>query len=111
LEIHTKKGEIQVAEKVQEPKLTRIREKGQITLPAEIRRKYNLKEGDLVGFQETPEGILISPKAVIAAKLLDEIGAKLRESGITLEEMLESGRKIRGELLKEMYGMDSAEDA
>ncbi|HEY7349869.1 MAG TPA: AbrB/MazE/SpoVT family DNA-binding domain-containing protein [Ktedonobacterales bacterium] len=100
-----------MAEKVQEPKLTRIREKGQITLPAEIRRKYNLKEGDLVGFQETPEGILISPKAVIAAKLLDEIGAKLRESGITLEEMLESGRKIRGELLKEMYGMDSAEDA
>lgn len=100
-----------MTEKVQEPKLARIREKGQITLPADIRRKYNLKEGDVVGFQETPEGILISPKAVIAAKLLDEIGAKLRESGITLEEMLESGRKIRGELLKEMYNMDSASDA
>lgn len=100
-----------MAEKVQEPKLARIREKGQITLPAEIRRKYHLKEGDLVGFQETPEGILITPKAVIAAKLLDEIGAKLRESGVTLEELLASGREIRGDLLKEMYGMDPAEDA
>ncbi len=100
-----------MTKKMQEPKLARIREKGQITLPAEIRRKYNLKEGDLIGFQETPEGILISPKAVIAARLLDEMSAKLRESGVTLEEMLESGREIRGELLKEMYGIDAAEDA
>ncbi|MCL4473029.1 MAG: AbrB/MazE/SpoVT family DNA-binding domain-containing protein [Actinobacteria bacterium] len=44
-----------------------IRNKGQITLPAKIRRKLGLEEGDFVEIEETPEGILLKPRKLIDA--------------------------------------------
>jgi AbrB family looped-hinge helix DNA binding protein len=87
-----------------ERKLVRIQEKGQVTLPAEFRRRLGLKKGDLVLVEETPDGVLITPQEIVALKALDEIGAALKEQGLTLEDMIESGRKIREELYREQYG-------
>jgi AbrB family looped-hinge helix DNA binding protein len=91
-----------------ERKLVRIQEKGQVTLPVAVRKRLGLKKGDLVAITETPEGVLITPQEVVAAKALDQIGAILREQGISLEELIESGREIRGELIHELYGIDSS---
>ncbi len=44
----------------------RVQEKGQVTIPRRIRQKLNLKQGDLVIFEETEAGILIKPAAVVA---------------------------------------------
>ena len=38
-----------------ERRLVRVQEKGQVTLPAELRRKLGLKRGDLVTVTETEE--------------------------------------------------------
>src|SRR6266487_3455290 len=84
--------------------LVRVQEKGQVTLPTELRRKLGLKKGDLVEVTETPQGLLITPQEVLAQTALDEIGAALRERGVTLDELIESGREIRGELIKDEYG-------
>lgn len=43
----------------------RVQEKGQVTIPLEIRKKLNLKKGDLVTFVETETGVLIKPAEVI----------------------------------------------
>ena len=91
-------------------KLSMVQEKGQVTIPVEIRRKLGLKKGDRVAFIETEEGVLISPREVVVMHALDQIGAMLREKGITLEEMMESGREIRRELVKEKYGLDPDAD-
>lgn len=85
--------------------LVRIQEKGRITLPAGIRKRLGLKRGDLVAVVETPDGVLIAPPGVVAMKALDEIGEALREQGLTLEDMIERGRAIRGQLLEEQYGI------
>ena len=37
--------------------------------------------------------------------ILDQIGQALKERGIDLEELIESGREIRGELIKEKYNL------
>ena len=87
-----------------EVKYVRIQEKGQVTLPADIRKRLGLKKGDLVAVEETPDGVLITPQAVLALKALDEMGAILREQGVTLEDWMESGRAIREELYREKYG-------
>jgi AbrB family looped-hinge helix DNA binding protein len=100
-----------VARIMTERKLVRIQEKGQVTLPAETRRKLGLKKGDLVAVTETPEGVLITPQQVVAMRALDRIGEVLREKGLTLEELIESGRDIRGQILKEQYGLNPEEDA
>jgi AbrB family looped-hinge helix DNA binding protein len=89
-----------------QPNLVRVQEKGQVTLPAAIRKQLGIKKGDLVAVEVTPDGVLITPRAVLAIKALDEIGAILRDKGVTLEEWMESGREIREELAREQYGLD-----
>lgn len=44
----------------------RVQEKGQVTIPRQIRKKLNLKRGDLVVFVETDEGVIVKPASVIA---------------------------------------------
>ena len=80
--------------------------KGPVTLHARIRKNLGIKKGDLVSVTETPEGVVITHQKVVASKEFDEIEAILNEHGLTLEEIIESGREIRGELLREMYGIE-----
>jgi AbrB family looped-hinge helix DNA binding protein len=96
-------GEVRMARS----NLVRVQEKGQVTLPVSVREQLGIKRGDLVAVSATPEGVLITPQRVVASALLDEIGEALAEQGLTLDELIESGREIRGELLREMYGIDS----
>jgi antitoxin PrlF len=86
-------------------KLSAVQEKGQVTIPAEIRKKLGLKKGDLVAFVETDLGVLISPQEVIATEALDQVGRVLKESGLSLEELIETSREVRGKLLEEEYGL------
>jgi AbrB family looped-hinge helix DNA binding protein len=89
------------------PKLSVVQTKGQVTIPVEIRKKLGLKKGDLVAFIETEQGVLITPQEVIAMGALDRIGEALRKRGISLDELIESGREIRGQLLQEEYGIEA----
>jgi AbrB family looped-hinge helix DNA binding protein len=79
----------------------RIQEKGQVTIPLEIRQKLKLKKGDLVTFIETDKGVVIKPAEVIALDALDDIGRALEAKGYSLEEMIERGRAIREEIIQE----------
>ncbi len=78
----------------------RVQERGQVTIPKDIREKLDLKKGDLVTFIETEQGVIIRPAEIVMASALDEIGRALKERGISLEEMMARGREIRGELLE-----------
>jgi AbrB family looped-hinge helix DNA binding protein len=86
-------------------KLVRVQEKGQVTIPQEIRKKLGLKRGDLVAVVETPDGVFITPQQVVATKALDSIGDILKEQGLSLAELIAQGRDIRRDLLQETYGI------
>jgi AbrB family looped-hinge helix DNA binding protein len=86
-------------------KLVRIQEKGQVTIPQEIRKKLGMKRGDLVAVMETPEGVFIAPQQVLATTAFESIGNILKEKGLSLEELIASGRHIRTNLLQETYGI------
>src|SRR6476659_355655 len=90
-----------------ERNLVRVQEKGQVTLPADVRKQLGLKKGDLVAVVATPDGVLITRQETIASKALDRIGEVLREQGVTLDELIESGRDERADLLAEQYGIQS----
>ena len=85
--------------------IVRVQEKGQVTIPQEIREKLDLKKGDMVTFVETDAGVVIKPAEVVVSDALDEIGRALKEKGISLEELLDRGRDIRGELVEEEYDL------
>ena len=86
-------------------KLVRMQEKGQVTIPQGIRKKLGLKRGDLVAVMETPEGVFITPQQVVATKAFDRIGDILKEQGLSVDELIASGREIRTDLLQETYGI------
>jgi antitoxin PrlF len=85
--------------------IVRVQEKGQVTIPLEIRKKLNLKKGDLVTFVEIEDGVIIRPAEVIVTQALDEIGKALEDKGISLDELIERGRGVRGQIIKEEYGL------
>ena len=85
----------------------KVQERGQVTLPASVRRSLGIKKGDVVSVTVTDQGILITPQKVVAAELLDKIGSILRESGLTLDELIDSGREERAQILREKYGLGS----
>ncbi len=86
-------------------KISVVQEKGQVTIPEDIRRRWGLKEGSLVAIEETEEGILLRPQEA-ALDVLDRLGKLLADRGIDLEELLASGREIREEIVSELYGTE-----
>ncbi len=85
-----------------ERRLVRVQEKGQVTLPAEVRRKPHAKKGDLVAVIETPEGVLITPQEVVAAKALDRIGEIL--SSVLIAASISTEGAARDLLLRGFRG-------
>jgi len=92
-------------------KFIRMQEKGQVTIPTEIRKKLGLKRGDLVAVMETPDGVFITPQQVLATKALDRIGDVLKEQRLSVDELIASGREIRADLLQETYGITESPKA
>lgn len=79
--------------------LVRVQEKGQVTIPSQIRKKLKLKKGDLVIFEETETGAVIRPAEVLVSDALTQISKALQAKGITLEEIIERGRELRSDLI------------
>lgn len=44
----------------------------------------------------------------VAAVLLDMIGESIRSQNLTLDDLIESGRAERDNLLREMYGIETS---
>ncbi len=84
-----------------------VQKKGQVTIPIELRRKLGIEEGGVVAFVETEDGVLISPRQVLTMQALDRIGEVLKERGLSLESLIESGREIRARIVEEEYGPEA----
>ncbi len=54
---------------------------------------------------ESSEDERIKLQEIVAVSALAEIGDELQKQGLSLDEMIERGRTIRGHLLREQYGI------
>jgi len=73
--------------------LARVSSNGQITVPIEIRRKLNIKEGDKIIFLEKPNGeIILQNSSVIAIR---EAQSKLSDIQLSEDEILQDVMDIR----------------
>ncbi len=67
--------------------LAKLTSKGQITVPAEIRRRLKLKEGDKVFFVEDKGRIYFENSSQIALKKIqDEMDGEAEKAGFRTEE-------------------------
>ncbi len=68
-----------------------LRDKGVLTLPMSLRRKYNLRPGDVFTLIDLGDGgFLFSLKASRLAGLGDKVGEMLDENGVSLDDMLQT---------------------
>ena len=81
-----------------------IRRKGVITLPAKLRRQYELEEGDVFTLVDLGDGsFLLTPQVSQVARLGDQIARLMEEEGVTVEEMLEALDQEREIYYREHY--------
>jgi len=77
--------------------LLKLRRFAQLTLPIELRRQFNLAEGDYVEAQAVKDGILLKPVSVVErdkarkelARVLKEVHAKQPASKLSPREQEE----------------------
>jgi len=50
----------------------RVRERGQITIPASVRRSAGIEEGSTVELELRPEGLLLRPSLIVETNGLDD---------------------------------------
>jgi len=80
-----------------------LREKRQVTLPANLCRELNLEPGDLLDAAVEDGKLVIRPARKAALDALKELQRAVHDSGVTLEELLEGGRQVRQEIFRETY--------
>ena len=89
--------------------LTRIQEKGQVTIPLEIRKKLNLKKGDMVLFVETESGIVIKSLDDAADSLLVDLQKKLGKKQISIDKLMERSLQTGGDTAIAELGLSELE--
>lgn len=76
--------------------MLRIRRKGIITLPASLRKKYKLEEGQMLTIIDLGEGtILLTPKVSQVDKLANQIAQEFKDEDITFEDLLQALKEVR----------------
>lgn len=79
-----------------------VRKRGQLTLPAKLRKAYHIDEGDIVEVEMTEEGILIRPKKLVDSSQAWFWSSKWQHGEKEAEEDIKKGRTKMYESIDEM---------
>jgi AbrB family looped-hinge helix DNA binding protein len=84
-----------------------IRKKGSLTLPAEMREKYGLNEGDVFTLIDLGEGsFLLTPRLSQVNRLGDRVTEILKDEGVSQEDLLNALDEERQRYYREHYAKD-----
>ena len=72
-----------------------VRQRGTVTLPAELREKYGIQEGDTFRVIALDGIFVLTPMVSLVPELAREIERMRQESGLSIEELLRSLREQR----------------
>ncbi len=82
-----------------------LRPKRQVTLPKEICDQMGIQPGDVLELTVEDSTLIARPRKMVALEALKEIQKAFKRSGISEEELQESGRRIRQEVARERYSV------
>ncbi|NTV80180.1 MAG: AbrB/MazE/SpoVT family DNA-binding domain-containing protein [Candidatus Aminicenantes bacterium] len=86
------------------PFRSQIRERGQLTIPKEIREKGALYDGEAVTIIPVGDSILVTPKKLGLDEARREIRKLIKRAGITLDDLLDGLKEERAKQYEETYG-------
>lgn len=73
----------------------RVRQRGTLTLPAELRDKYGIKPGDTYHLLDLDGVLVLTPMVPLVPELAREIERLRLEAGLSTEELLAALREQR----------------
>ncbi|HIH20165.1 TPA: AbrB/MazE/SpoVT family DNA-binding domain-containing protein [Candidatus Micrarchaeota archaeon] len=79
---------------------------GQVTLPAELRRKFGISEGSVLSIEAENNGIMLKKAFVVEEAVLKEIAAWAKSKKLTRKKIVEASRRIGRQLYKSEYPED-----
>ena len=85
--------------------ISRVSSKGQVTIPIDIRKRLNLKEGDKVVFYEENGRVFIADASLVALKRMEKVmEGKAEKASIKNEEdVVALVKEVRKELWEKNY--------
>jgi len=89
------------------PAVVQVRERGQFTIPAEIRRQMGIKEGDVFSVIQLGDTLVATRKELVAPGVAKAVEELMREEGLTLADLLEGLEKQREAYVREKYGLEA----
>jgi bifunctional DNA-binding transcriptional regulator/antitoxin component of YhaV-PrlF toxin-antitoxin module len=72
-----------------------VRQRGTLTLPADVRAKYNIKEGDTYYLVDLDGIFVLTPMAPLVPELAREIERMRLEAGLSTADLLQGLREQR----------------
>jgi antitoxin PrlF len=82
--------------------LAKVTVRGQITIPKEIRKKLNIKDGDKVVFLEENGKVIMENSAMLALREVQaEFEGEAEKLGIKERDLVNLVKEVRKEMLKE----------
>jgi AbrB family looped-hinge helix DNA binding protein len=81
-----------------------VRTRGTITLPAELREKYGIAEGDVFRLVDLDGVFVLTPMVPMVPELAREIEKIRLEAGLSIDELLQELRSQREQYYQEKYG-------
>ena len=81
-----------------------VRERGVITLPAELREKYKIETGQIFRLVDLDGIFVFVPMVPIVPELANEIERLRLEAGLSMEDLLVSLREQREKYTTDKYG-------
>ena len=87
------------------PVVVQVRERGQFTIPAEIRRQMGIEEGDIFSLIQLGDTLVATRKKLVAPEIAGAIEGLMREEGVTLGDLLDGLEKQREVYVREKYGL------
>lgn len=83
-----------------------VRQRGTLTLPTPLRRKYNIEPGDTFRLLDLDGIFVLAPMVTMVPELAREIERAMTETGLTVEELLAGLQEQRTRYYKEHYADD-----
>jgi bifunctional DNA-binding transcriptional regulator/antitoxin component of YhaV-PrlF toxin-antitoxin module len=88
------------------PKLVRVRSRGQLTIPQEMREALRLDESTGLNIFRVGKVLILSPRRLQRASLAKEVEREMKRQGLTLKDLISDLRVQRKKYLAEAYPED-----
>lgn len=85
-----------------------VRNRGVITIPADLREKYGIESGDIFQLVDLDGVFVLTPMVPIVPELAREIEQARLEAGLSIEDLLDGLREQRQRYHQEKYGSSEA---